>query len=74
HGLKWFNAQKEAKYALESWIDKGRLALEFSTIHDTVRELGLGYVFAELEEYNLTLVREFYANLNTSYGESTKIK
>ncbi|MCD9643827.1 hypothetical protein HAX54_031674, partial [Datura stramonium] len=30
HGLKWFNAQKEAKYAPMNWIDEGRLALEFS--------------------------------------------
>ncbi|MCD9643646.1 hypothetical protein HAX54_031278 [Datura stramonium] len=28
HGLKWFNAQKEAKYSLENWIDEGRLAFE----------------------------------------------
>ncbi|MCD7445833.1 hypothetical protein HAX54_000072, partial [Datura stramonium] len=74
HGLKWFNAQKEDKYALENWIDEGRLALELPTIRDTFCELGLGYVFAELEECNLTLVREFYANWNTSYGESTIIK
>ncbi|MCE2055414.1 hypothetical protein HAX54_042540, partial [Datura stramonium] len=43
HGIKCFNTQKEAKYALENWIDKGRLALEFRTIWDTIR-LGLGYV------------------------------
>ncbi|MCD9638700.1 hypothetical protein HAX54_022824 [Datura stramonium] len=42
HGLKWFNAQKEAKYAPKNWIDESRLALEFPTIHGTVRELGLG--------------------------------
>ncbi|MCD9641854.1 hypothetical protein HAX54_028311 [Datura stramonium] len=46
----------------------------FPTIHDTVRELGLGYVFAEPGECNLTLVREFYVNWSTSYRESTKIK
>ncbi|MCE0482520.1 hypothetical protein HAX54_041331, partial [Datura stramonium] len=36
--------------------------------------LGLGYVFAKLEDCNLTLVREFYADWDTSFGESTKIK
>ncbi|MCD9638302.1 hypothetical protein HAX54_022177, partial [Datura stramonium] len=54
HGLKWFRSQKEAKYAPKNWIE-GHLALEFPTIHDTIHKLGLGYVFAEHEECNLTL-------------------
>ncbi|MCD7464279.1 hypothetical protein HAX54_052397, partial [Datura stramonium] len=45
HGLKWFTAQKEAKY-----------------------------VFSKPEECNLTSMREFYANWNTSYEKSTKVK
>ncbi|MCE3050419.1 hypothetical protein HAX54_047158, partial [Datura stramonium] len=49
HGLNWFNAQKEAKYAPENYIDEGRLALEFLTIRNTIHELALGYVFFELE-------------------------
>ncbi|MCE2055239.1 hypothetical protein HAX54_042264, partial [Datura stramonium] len=49
HGLKWFNAEKEAKYAQENWIDEGRLALEFPTICNTVSEMGLGYVLAKPE-------------------------
>ncbi|MCE3215423.1 hypothetical protein HAX54_002337, partial [Datura stramonium] len=36
HGLKWFNAQTKATYALENWIDEGHLALEFPTIHDNL--------------------------------------
>ncbi|MCD7464617.1 hypothetical protein HAX54_053111, partial [Datura stramonium] len=55
-------------------IDKAFLALEFPTIRDKVRELGLGYVFAKPEECNLALVREFYAYWDTYFGESTKIK
>ncbi|MCD7451598.1 hypothetical protein HAX54_012759 [Datura stramonium] len=62
HGLKWFNVQKDAKYSPENWIDDGFLALEFPTICEKVHELGLGYVFVEPEECNLSLVREFYAN------------
>ncbi|MCD9643873.1 hypothetical protein HAX54_031757, partial [Datura stramonium] len=50
HGLKWFNAQKEAKCALKNWIDDGCLALEYPTIHATICELGLGYVFVEPED------------------------
>ncbi|MCD7456336.1 hypothetical protein HAX54_031333 [Datura stramonium] len=61
HGLKWFNAQKDAKYAPKNWIDEGHLALKYP-IRDTIRELGLGYEFVKPEECNLTLVREFYAN------------
>ncbi|MCD7470895.1 hypothetical protein HAX54_011097 [Datura stramonium] len=74
HGLSWFKTQKKVKYAPENWIDEGRLKLEFSTIRDKVRELGLGYIFAESEECNLNLVREFYANRDTSFAESTKVK
>ncbi|MCD7459492.1 hypothetical protein HAX54_041037, partial [Datura stramonium] len=55
HGLKWFNAQKVANYAPKNWIDEGCLALEYPTIRDTINESGLGYVFAEPEECNLTL-------------------
>ncbi|MCE3217059.1 hypothetical protein HAX54_010201, partial [Datura stramonium] len=74
HGLKWFNIQKEAKYAQENRTGLGYLALKYPTICDTIRELGLGYVFVEPEECNLTLVMEFYANWDTSFGERTKIK
>ncbi|MCD9641418.1 hypothetical protein HAX54_027595, partial [Datura stramonium] len=42
HGIKWFNSKKIRQVCLENWIDEGHLALKFSTIHDTVRELGLG--------------------------------
>ncbi|MCD7453575.1 hypothetical protein HAX54_021445, partial [Datura stramonium] len=55
HGLKWFHAQRKAKYAPENWIDEGCLALELPTIRNTIRELGLGYAFSKLEECNLTL-------------------
>ncbi|MCD7463138.1 hypothetical protein HAX54_050028, partial [Datura stramonium] len=34
----------------------------------------LGYIVSEPEECNLTLVREFYANWDTSFKESTKVK
>lgn len=47
HGLTWFNSKKEVKYAPENWIDEGCLALEFSAIRDKIRELGVGYIFAE---------------------------
>ncbi|MCD9645503.1 hypothetical protein HAX54_034495, partial [Datura stramonium] len=53
--LTGFNTQTEAKYALEHWIDKGFLALGFPAIKDRVHELGLGFIFAEPEECNLTL-------------------
>ncbi|MCD7465302.1 hypothetical protein HAX54_001012, partial [Datura stramonium] len=72
HGLTWFNSQKESKYAPENWIDEGLLALEFLTIRDKICELGGGYIFNKPERCNLILVREFYANWDTSFGESTK--
>ncbi|MCE3215051.1 hypothetical protein HAX54_000616, partial [Datura stramonium] len=48
--------------------------LSWSKIQKEVHELGLGYIFVEPVEYNLTLVREFYANWETSFGEITKVK
>ncbi|MCD9645985.1 hypothetical protein HAX54_035475, partial [Datura stramonium] len=66
--------EAKPKYAPENWIDEGRLALEFSAIRDKIYELGASYIFNELERHNLTLVREFYANWDTSFKESTKIK
>ncbi|MCD7451902.1 hypothetical protein HAX54_013981, partial [Datura stramonium] len=65
---------KEAKYAPRNWIDEGCLELEFPTIRDKLCELGVGYIFAEPEECNLTLVMDFYANWDISFGESTKMK
>ncbi|MCD7462843.1 hypothetical protein HAX54_049455 [Datura stramonium] len=38
HGLKWLNAQKEAKYAFKNLINEGFLELEFPTIRDTVTD------------------------------------
>ncbi|MCD7462324.1 hypothetical protein HAX54_048256, partial [Datura stramonium] len=63
---------KEAKHAPKNWIDEGRLALEFPTIREKLRELGVGYIFDEPEECNLTLVREFYTNWDISFRESTQ--
>ncbi|MCD9642380.1 hypothetical protein HAX54_029187, partial [Datura stramonium] len=47
--------KKEVKYSPENWMDEGLLALEFPTIWDKVHELGLGDIFTESEECNLTL-------------------
>ncbi|MCD7456695.1 hypothetical protein HAX54_032778, partial [Datura stramonium] len=58
HWFTWFHTQKEAKYAPENWIDEDCLALEFLAIRDKICELGVGYIFNELERCNLTLVRE----------------
>ncbi|MCE3215868.1 hypothetical protein HAX54_003853, partial [Datura stramonium] len=73
HGLTWFNTQKEVKYAPKNWIDEGHLALEFLAIRDKIRELGAGYIFNESKRCNLTLLREFYANWDSLFEESTKI-
>ncbi|MCD7448019.1 hypothetical protein HAX54_036839, partial [Datura stramonium] len=39
---------------------------------EKIRELGATYIFNETERCNHTLVRKFYANWDTSFGESTK--
>ncbi|KAH0682452.1 hypothetical protein KY290_021018 [Solanum tuberosum] len=38
------------------------LAREFPQILRRIRELGMKFVFAEPEEFNLHMIREFYAN------------
>ncbi|MCD7452736.1 hypothetical protein HAX54_017990, partial [Datura stramonium] len=43
--------------AVEPHIDEGRLVLEFLTIREKLRDLGVRYIFVEPEECNLTLVR-----------------
>ncbi|MCE3049884.1 hypothetical protein HAX54_046059, partial [Datura stramonium] len=72
HGLTWFNTQKEVKYAPKNWIEEGYLALELMEIWDKIHELGVCYIFNESEKCHLTLVREFYENWDTSFGERTK--
>ncbi|MCD7464852.1 hypothetical protein HAX54_053510, partial [Datura stramonium] len=72
HMLTWFNTKKESMNALESLIDEDLLELEFLAIPDKIRELGAGHIFNEPERCNLTLVRKFYTNWDTSFRESTK--
>ncbi|MCD7447527.1 hypothetical protein HAX54_031023 [Datura stramonium] len=66
--------KRRSNFLLENCIDEGRFALEFPTIRDKVRELGLGYIFAEPKESNLTLVRKVYENWDTSFGKSNEVK
>ncbi|MCD7467004.1 hypothetical protein HAX54_004154 [Datura stramonium] len=40
HGLKWFNSQKEAKYAPENWVDESPRYLSSPPFVDTIRFLG----------------------------------
>ncbi|MCE3215390.1 hypothetical protein HAX54_002255, partial [Datura stramonium] len=61
-----------AKYAPENWIDEGCFAFKFPAILDKIHELGVGYIFNDPKRCNLTLVREFYTNWDTSFRESTK--
>ncbi|MCE0481477.1 hypothetical protein HAX54_039252 [Datura stramonium] len=41
---------------------------------DSTHRRRLSYLFAESEECNLTLVKEFYANWDPSYGERNEVK
>ncbi|MCD9639402.1 hypothetical protein HAX54_023914, partial [Datura stramonium] len=63
-GLKW----------LQTGIKGSSSLAKFPTIHDKVHEFGLGYICVDPEECNLTLVKEFYTNWNTSFGESNKVR
>ncbi|MCD7467817.1 hypothetical protein HAX54_005459, partial [Datura stramonium] len=67
---------RKGKKGASSSASKVSLARRFGAKavepHDKIRELGVGYIFNEPERYNLTLVRNFYTNWDTSFGESTK--
>ncbi|MCE3050176.1 hypothetical protein HAX54_046591, partial [Datura stramonium] len=73
--LKMTRKGKEGASSSASKVGPARkslLALELLAIWDKIRELGVGYIFNELGRCNVTLVRKFYANWNTSFRESTK--
>ncbi|MCD9640330.1 hypothetical protein HAX54_025606, partial [Datura stramonium] len=55
-------------------IDEGLLTLEFLAIREMICELRAGYILNEPERCNLTLLKEFYANWETSFEKSTKVK
>ncbi|KAH0730166.1 hypothetical protein KY289_001354 [Solanum tuberosum] len=65
YGEDWYECQQESKYLGDEYVDEGRLRQEFPHIHAQVHALGLQYVFVNQSEFNLSLVREFYANWNT---------
>ncbi|KAG5606880.1 hypothetical protein H5410_028372 [Solanum commersonii] len=59
---KWFECQREAKYMGDEVVNEVRLQSQFFYIYRTIHELGLRFIFENLGDCNLTLVREFYAN------------
>ncbi|MCD9641061.1 hypothetical protein HAX54_026878 [Datura stramonium] len=61
-GKKWFKKHKESKYSHELFIDRKSLASEFPHIVNKLDTLGIGFVFNDLGECNLNMVREFLAN------------
>ncbi|MCD9643254.1 hypothetical protein HAX54_030552, partial [Datura stramonium] len=73
-GLNGLIHKKRPSMLRKTGLLRDAFHLSAPTICDTIFELGLGYVLVEPEECNLTLVREFYTNLDTSFGESTKVK
>ncbi|KAG5571634.1 hypothetical protein H5410_061400 [Solanum commersonii] len=61
-GKTCYKKHIEASYFSDVCIDRDNLAREFPEILRQIRELGMEFVFAESEECNLYMVREFYAN------------
>ncbi|KAG5594669.1 hypothetical protein H5410_035901 [Solanum commersonii] len=52
----------KARYFSYVCIDKDSLAREFPQILRQIRELHMEFIFVELRNYNLHMVREFYAH------------
>ncbi|KAG5594233.1 hypothetical protein H5410_035465 [Solanum commersonii] len=61
-GREQFACQQEAKYMGDEFVNEVRLQSQFPAIYQTINELGLRFIFENLGDCNLTLVREFYAN------------
>ncbi|KAH0761116.1 hypothetical protein KY290_017189 [Solanum tuberosum] len=62
YGWDWFACQQEAKYMGDEFVNEVRLQSQFPDIYQTVNDLGLRFIFENLGDCNLTLVRKFYAN------------
>ncbi|KAK4713833.1 hypothetical protein R3W88_019740 [Solanum pinnatisectum] len=58
----WYKKHTEASYFSDVCIDRESLAREFPHILRWIRELGMEFIFTELAECNLHMVREFYSN------------
>ncbi|KAG5610331.1 hypothetical protein H5410_021612 [Solanum commersonii] len=69
YGWEWFECQGEPKYMGDEYVHEVRLQSQFPFIYRTVLELGLRFIFDHPGDYNLSLVREFYANwlIETKY-------
>ncbi|KAG5616546.1 hypothetical protein H5410_016370 [Solanum commersonii] len=61
-GKAWYKKHTEATYFSDVCVDEDSLAREFPQIWRQIRELGMEVVFADPDECNLHMVREFYAN------------
>ncbi|KAH0716674.1 hypothetical protein KY290_012936 [Solanum tuberosum] len=64
-GKLWWKKHKRARYVSDVCIDSDSLAREFPIIMRRIQELQMEFIFVELSECNLHMVREFYANWAT---------
>uniref|UniRef100_M1E149 Putative plant transposon protein domain-containing protein n=1 Tax=Solanum tuberosum TaxID=4113 RepID=M1E149_SOLTU len=71
YGWEWFESQREVKYMGDEFVNEVRLQSQFPNIYRTVHELGLRFIFDNRGDFNLTLVREFYANWLTGMKYKT---
>ncbi|KAG5611782.1 hypothetical protein H5410_023063 [Solanum commersonii] len=58
-GKAWYKKHTEVTYFSNVCIDRDSLAREFLQILSQIRELRREFIFAELEDCNLHMVREF---------------
>uniref|UniRef100_M1DH54 Putative plant transposon protein domain-containing protein n=1 Tax=Solanum tuberosum TaxID=4113 RepID=M1DH54_SOLTU len=61
-GKVWWKKHTRARYFSDVCIDRDSLAREFPQMLRLIRKLHMEFIYAELGECNLHMVREFYAN------------
>ncbi|KAG5615721.1 hypothetical protein H5410_015545 [Solanum commersonii] len=62
-GKKWHKSHTEAKYFSDVILDDVNLEREFPHIMRRLQELHMCFIFQDPSECNVSVVREFYANL-----------
>lgn len=61
-GKNWYKKYTKASYFSNVCVDWDNKACEFPHILRRMQEIRIGFAFDELEECNLSMVCEFYAN------------
>lgn len=63
-GQKWYKSHTESKYFPDFSIDADSLARDYPNIYQRYMDYWMNFLFEEPRHCNLSVVREFYANIS----------